>query len=119
MGYMATLHSIMFLLILLLPRPSFSILSSLHSIMFLLIRKRYRMYSSRPASFTFHNVSINTYRPGINLFRFFLFTFHNVSINTPIPGSEKTLSPTLHSIMFLLIRCQANSFQCQYCLYIP
>ena len=79
----AALHSTMFLLIH-LRRTEWSVwLQSLHSTMFLLILdvKENNKYI---ISFTFHDVSINTF---FNWFCFlfcFSFTFHDVSINTAL-----------------------------------
>ena len=94
-----TLHSTMFLLIH-LRRTEWSVwLQSLHSTMFLLILdvKENNKYI---ISFTFHDVSINTF---FNWFCFlfcFSFTFHDVSINTAL------LSFLIYPLFFLYIpRC--------------
>ena len=58
-------------------------LNTLHSTMFLLILMAgQEIYSI--LNFTFHNVSINTKRLGTNAGSSGDFTFHNVSINTKI-----------------------------------
>ena len=92
--------------------------------MFLLIRK-WRKNGQLLWIFTFHNVSINTNKPGIIDMGFFIFTFHDVSINTHHTASDRGYIPVftfhdvsintsgkrswtyflfpLHSTMFLLI----------------
>ena len=92
--------------------------------MFLLIRKPVCRFLL-PAHFTFHDVSINTYRlyahisdhPALHSTMFLLirncltsayaslynFTFHDVSINTDTQNSFPQTHLPLHSTMFLLI----------------
>ena len=100
---MITLHSTMFLLILLSVHLTVPLLFSLHSTMFLLILVRYEkisypncplhstmfllilkvVHSKRPAAgFTFHYVSINTQQRPRRQSQSLTFTFHYVSINT-------------------------------------
>ena len=81
---------------------------SLHSIMFLLIRVTAVESDALRGYFTFHNVSINTGGAYICLEDETIFTFHNVSINTESVRSGAFLHPSLHSIMFLLIRIHPN-----------
>ena len=64
---------------------------------------RYPMISTPVGTFTFHDVSINTANCCLYACREICFTFHDVSINTAslliIEGSKHAL----HSTMFLLI----------------
>ena len=53
--------------------------------------------------FTFHYVSINTYRQMWYNFDVYNFTFHYVSINTKFGVMMMYEKIPLHSIMFLLI----------------
>ena len=77
--------------------------ASLHSTMFLLILIC-RYFIVVTSSFTFHNVSINTVRGGNRHRIEWNFTFHNVSINTERSWSKPIRNHALHSTMFLLIR---------------
>ena len=77
----SSLHSTMFLLIPIRHSGINSLCSSLHSTMFLLIQKAYSVPAITLPYFTFHYVSINTWKA--------------MSTN----GSKRTL----HSTMFLLI----------------
>ena len=77
-----TLHSTMFLLIPKTNHRSWSSSSTLHSTMFLLIPDLQKQLNASVKSFTFHNVSINTFRRPVLTCCCFDFTFHNVSINT-------------------------------------
>ena len=98
-----SLHSTMFLLILWqLPRANISDIT-LHSTMFLLIRGSTTGIVTSVSSFTFHNVSINT-------FGFFVLCFRLPALHSTmfllIPDEEiqsfQSIYP-LHSTMFLLI----------------
>ena len=124
-----SLHSTMFLLILVRYEKISYPNCPLHSTMFLLILKV--VHSKRPAAgFTFHYVSINTQqRPrrqsqsltftfhyvSINTSdrqgwgdRCYAFTFHYVSINTVMPQLTHIIFVSLHSTMFLLIPAPLN-----------
>ena len=78
----SSLHSTMFLLILICSWLCFQVYSSLHSTMFLLILVKNYGFAGRV----------------------FVFTFHNVSINTEDLAGSGWKDSTLHSTMFLLIR---------------
>ena len=121
-----TLHSIMFLLILKSRSVLRIVIYPLHSIMFLLIPHPTNESPDFTRTFTFHNVSINTFLTRIKKAGYKVFTFHNVSINTGIEHDDlvtpinftfhnvsintetgsiplREILP-LHSIMFLLIQ---------------
>ena len=59
--------------------------------------------SAAAAYFTFHDVSINTYRYPMISTPVGTFTFHDVSINTTDSFIESLKLLALHSTMFLLI----------------
>ena len=75
----------------------------LHSTMFLLIQELTFPPGRKISTFTFHNVSINTYLPSFYSSPNNVFTFHNVSINTKKCQDELFEQLNLHSTMFLLI----------------
>ena len=102
LGGNGTLHSTMFLLIHLRTQFHIQTQPSLHSTMFLLILAFVQKQLSA-ASFTFHNVSINTQQHEWTVRKKRVFTFHNVSINTSVSGSPAASDSSLHSTMFLLI----------------
>ena len=77
--------------------------NTLHSTMFLLILLSRDEPQLLLFYFTFHNVSINTHCSERANIPFCHFTFHNVSINTAFACSSSSGSFTLHSTMFLLI----------------
>ena len=79
-------------------------LDTLHSTMFLLILLPDGLIISARSFFTFHNVSINTFVQLSFSDPSSFFTFHNVSINTGAVGQFATGNFSLHSTMFLLIR---------------
>ena len=77
-----SLHSTMFLLILIPYASSFSVYCPLHSTMFLLILNFVCAGVPSAYFFTFHDVSINTHLRRLNNEIKYGFTFHDVSINT-------------------------------------
>ena len=72
----------MFLLILTPCDTKLTTFSDLHSTMFLLIPKAASKSGWIKNLFTFHNVSINSFRMKGECQLIFVFTFHNVSINS-------------------------------------
>ena len=68
---------------------------TLHSTMFLLILLQENIIFN-PHIFTFHDVSINTSSVRVALLRWISFTFHDVSINTEIPYSEESTGMYLY-----------------------
>ena len=113
-----SLHSTMFLLI----PDRFSIFLhhrlTLHSTMFLLILA-FLLNFLYNISFTFHYVSINTWRVPMSNLQLFAFTFHYVSINTDGRPWSYVAERTLHSTMFLLIRRSPTRKLRRKFLYIP
>ena len=63
---------------------------SLHSTMFLLILCDCLKITNAPTFFTFHYVSINTFKSFKRYMGFINFTFHYVSINTVCQMNKKT-----------------------------
>ena len=78
---------------------------SLHSTMFLLIHTPNKLTHGHRQSFTFHNVSINTYRPGEHSDRA-CWTLHSTMFLLILLCKYSLSSSiiSLHSTMFLLIR---------------
>ena len=91
----------------------------LHSTMFLLIHITMKQIELDDLYFTFHDVSINTSRQYQEAQYLLDFTFHDVSINTGRAKFYPAKFLSLHSTMFLLIRCYCHCRCCNSKLYIP
>ena len=106
----------MFLLILWENYRSTVIICSLHSTMFLLILVSPPTLPDTSVSFTFHNVSINTSIAVKIRHHIINFTFHNVSINTKLPNSFGSIRYlfTFHNVSIntplLIIFSQTSKF---------
>ena len=90
-------------------------LATLNSIMFLLIRRCPAKGNDAAASFKFHYVSINSDLQDQMERNQTHFKFHYVSINSSSKSGAKMIFLTLNSIMFLLIPfCCSLSHLLQY-----
>ena len=87
--------------------------------MFLLIHITMKQIELDDLYFTFHDVSINTSRQYQEAQYLLDFTFHDVSINTGRAKFYPAKFLSLHSTMFLLIRCYCHCRCCNSKLYIP
>ena len=115
---MSSLHSTMFLLILLQLLSLMFSRFSLHSTMFLLIRRfwiatTYLHRSLHSTMFLLILFKTNCFPIRTN------FTFHDVSINTLETRKRLEILVSLHSTMFLLIRRLLSFRSISFTLYIP
>ena len=88
--------------------------------MFLLIQAFTGLPALIAATFTFHNVSINTFKSFVYNATTTLFTFHNVSINT----KARTLASYVQALKFTFHNVSINtgnpaSVRVQRHIYIP
>ena len=118
-SFKAPLHSTMYLLNPEIASEYTNTRSPLHSTMYLLNRAVYYFEKKTYAFFTFHNVSIKSFRSLSYVIIVANFTFHNVSIKSIIlPAvSSEPLRFTFHNVSIKSIS-YCDFKRCNY-LYIP